>query len=196
MCFLLVVILSYVFQYTWAAPVALVPVPAKEQDRSYVLSEAMMKNLSKALMIPAPLKEQGQSHVLSEVMMKNLSTNSLCQNTGPCHVLGTEKCTEICCLQQFMTRINGDGPSHWCGIGPLGNKCWGIGNRCVGLQCRNCCWYRDGQPVSQHWWTRGMTACGLEPCWGGGTRCVGGSSCGRCCHGAEWKWNKFGHFCK
>lgn len=80
----------------------------------------------------------------------------------------------------------------YCGNYMNGIVCWGDGTRCMGgSTCGYCC-----RGESQHWWTRGMTACGHEPCWGRGTRCVGGSSCGRCCSGSEWKWNKFGHFCK
>jgi len=85
-----------------------------------------------------------------------------------------------------------DLSKSYCGHYMNGGKCWGDGRRCMGgSTCGYCC-----RGESQHWWTRGMTACGHEPCWGRGTRCVGGSSCGRCCSGSEWKWNKFGHFCK
>merc|ERR1712080_40124 len=219
MCFLLVVILSYVFQYTWTAPVALVSAPVKEQGQSYVLSEAMVKNLSKALMIQAPAKEQHQSHVLLskarikdlyKAMIKDSSNATLgclkdktpCKTTDQCN-----QCNDDClkCCNGVSARIKGknkgSGPATYCGLYMNSVQCWGDGERCMaGSTCNLCC-----KGTYQHWWSDGITSCGYEPCWGGGTRCLGGTSCGRCCCGAKWSWRKFGrsvlwheiaHFCK
>merc|ERR1712080_437570 len=194
---------------TWTAPVALVSAPVKEQGQSYVLSEAMVKNLSKALMIQAPAKEQHQSHVLlSKARIKDLykamikdSSNaqlSCISDKIPCKLCN--QCSDSCgqCCNGFSYEIDGSGSPNYCGQYSLGfgvssiNSCSGDGTRCMaGTTCNHCC-----TGTYEHWWSNGITSCGEENCWGKGTRCLGGTSCNRCCRGAEWKWSGFGHFCK
>ena len=60
----------------------------------------------------------------------------------------------------------------------------------MGTTCSKC---KNGH---KFWYSKFMTACGLEPKFRDGTRCLAGTSCHQCASGKyEWWESKVGHHC-